>query len=319
MNRNAQQNKATRAVTADSVGALVPALLRQTDSWQAVQVYRHCAYFLDRHSNLLCLGDERIDKGPYTVNCAGIAPLLGKELHGNCRSTAARLIWPELAIDIRLAERWTATFAAAPPAAPFFSRNLDALAAEAADQAPSEGYGTMIPEILGIEPWPRKSGSTFLHNHLRKALAILAKEAHVGLDPETLAASLTPLIGVGHGLTPSGDDFCAGVVIGLAAMGRTDTAARLAQALHRIARERTTVVSLAGYRALAYSQLSESQACLLSCFAGIDHDKSIAAVRRVARIGGTSGWDTLAGFACGLATAAPDACRQHRAGLVETC
>lgn len=321
MTRNRQENQTGRTVRAESAGAQVPVLLTQPATWKVVQVYRHCAYCVDHRNNLLCLGDERIDKGPYTINCTGISPLLGKELHGSCRSTADRLVWPGLAINIGLAEKWTATFATAPQATPFFSRNLRALAEEAAKQAPGEGYGTMIPEILGLALWPQPStaGSTFLHAHLRKVLALMAKEVGGEEDPEVLAASLTPVIGVGHGLTPSGDDFCAGVVIGLAAMGRIDSAVRLAQVLYRIARDKTNVVSLAGYRALADTLLSESQACLLAYFGGSDHDRSIAAVRRVAQIGGTSGWDTLAGFACGAAIAAPQTCRQRRAGAVASC
>ncbi len=297
---------------AESVGAMVPELLARPAPWQVVQRYRHCCYCRDSADQLLCIADKLIGKGPFTIVCPGIGPLLGRELTDGCHASAGRLVWPGLTIDSQQAEIWSATFAEASPggaltAEAFLTRDLSALAEEATKGAPREGYGSLIPAILGKAVSPRMNDGTagLLHDHLFRILAFLPKEGENVPPSGRLASVLTPLIGVGYGLTPSGDDFCAGFLLGLVRMGRSKEASQVARALYRAARGRTTVVSLAGYRALAASQLTEKHARLVASFGQSDQKCCRAAVDGVGQSGATSGWDTLAGFAVGILTASP--------------
>lgn len=114
------------------------------------------------------------------------------------------------------------------------------------------------------------------------------------------ADHLSALIGTGYGLTPSGDDFCCGVILGMARMQKGRGAERLAVALRQKAENKTTPVSLAYFKSLAEARVSETQAQLLNTF-GISHEENLRLVlQRTAVHGSTSGWDMLAGFAFGV-------------------
>ncbi|HJZ30103.1 MAG TPA: DUF2877 domain-containing protein [Hyphomicrobiaceae bacterium] len=118
--------------------------------------------------------------------------------------------------------------------------------------------------------------------------------------------AIVPLIGLGPGLTPSGDDYLGGVLVALALTARLPLRDRLWQALVPGLGERTSAISAAHLAAAAEgfgcAALHEVLGALLTG-AG---DRLPAAVAALARVGHTSGWDALAGAIAALRVVGDD-------------
>jgi hypothetical protein len=105
----------------------------------------------------------------------------------------------------------------------------------------------------------------------------------------------TTLLGLGPGLTPSGDDVLCGTMIALRAIGRPHAAEALAKAALREADAATTALSRAFLEAGAGGQGAEALHVLLVAVLSGQTDQLDTLVGDVARIGHTSGWDALVG------------------------
>jgi hypothetical protein len=116
------------------------------------------------------------------------------------------------------------------------------------------------------------------------------------------------LIGLGPGLTPSGDDFIAGMMIALHGIGEITKAELIWQAVIPQAYTSTNPIS---YAHLQSASAGYGAAALHNAIAMIVCGRTLdiqSAIKRVAAIGHTSGWDALAG--------AVAACR-HRLSIRE--
>jgi hypothetical protein len=112
------------------------------------------------------------------------------------------------------------------------------------------------------------------------------------------------LAGLGPGLTPSGDDVLAGVMLALTLLP-SPSPSRLREAIHRAAGGRTTRVSAAYLKAAARGEAGEAwhalrEALATPAAAAGDPAALGSAARGVMAFGETSGADMLAGFALGL-------------------
>jgi hypothetical protein len=124
--------------------------------------------------------------------------------------------------------------------------------------------------------------------------------------PAGAAMVADPLLGLGPGLTPSGDDFVGGTFFArmlLATPLRLDAAAwvEAGETLIERARHRTHPVSVALLSDMVsgsgHAPLHELGCALAS---REDPGRALEAVRRLVRIGHSSGWDMLAGFMAGV-------------------
>ena len=99
------------------------------------------------------------------------------------------------------------------------------------------------------------------------------------------------LVGLGPGLTPSGDDFLIGALAMLDALEQTNMHAALGDAVVAAA-GRTSPLSASFLRAAAAGHVGENLHMMIAAVLTGDTDAAVAAA---ARIGHTSGWDALAG------------------------
>ena len=125
-------------------------------------------------------------------------------------------------------------------------------------------------------------------------------------DLPAFAAATLRVLGLGHGLTPSGDDFVGGIFFALAHAPRDAWAADLPAVRARVreaARTSTNVISAALLDDLIDGA---SYACLHDLLAAL-HDNDRPAMARATdallRVGATSGADMLAGLLLALITA----------------
>jgi len=117
-----------------------------------------------------------------------------------------------------------------------------------------------------------------------------------------LPPELRNLIGLGPGLTPSGDDFIGGVMIALHAFGHVELAAVLAEWVLPISRERTGKISFAHLSCAAAGEGSEVLHDAIAGVAARDANIIIAAIAGLDEIGHSSGWDALAGAVMGMSS-----------------
>jgi len=125
---------------------------------------------------------------------------------------------------------------------------------------------------------------------LRSALAARA--------PEGAAAAARPLLGLGEGLTPSGDDVLVGIAATLRAW-RWPGATSFARRCAAVAPDRTTAVSA---DLLAHAAEGRFTAALHAVVRALDEDDAPAtnrASRRLLTVGATSGADLLTGVLTG--------------------
>lgn len=178
-------------------------------------------------------------------------------------------------LSVEVESLWT------PPVAPEHAApDLRALQAAAHGRVPDEGLGCLV---VG-----QHNG---LSGHAQPALDAIDR----WLVGNALAEEAVMLIGLGPGLTPSGDDFLGGVMLALHHVHRETQARGLWRWLEpRLAR--TSAISAAH---LAAAAAGEGHEALHAALAHLFQRQPgwPAALDRLDAIGHCSGWDALAGAA----------------------
>lgn len=205
-----------------------------------------------------CVGDASLGCGPLNALIDGFSP----------PAMGARL-----AVDV--SSLWQA-----PLAPEHAAPDLAALQAAARGRVPSEGLGCLVVD--------EHNG---LSGHVQPALDAIDR----WLVGNALADEAVMLIGLGPGLTPSGDDFVGGVMLALHHVHRETQARGLWRWLEpRLSR--TSAISAAHLAAAAAGEGHEA------LHAALEHlfqrrPGWPAALDRLDAIGHCSGWDALAGAA----------------------
>ena len=120
------------------------------------------------------------------------------------------------------------------------------------------------------------------------------------------------LAGLGPGLTPAGDDWMAGWLVGLRAAAAMDDGDALpsldavGRAVVGSARSRTSRLSLAFLQAAADGAVAEPWHALLAALPDADPSPIRRAAAEIMRFGATSGSDMLAGFLAAFAEGNPE-------------
>jgi len=188
-------------------------------------------------------------------------------------------------------------------------RRLDALINLMRPLVPPDGLAGMIPHAAGLangEPPGARSINASMNAVARLAMPRLCQLSE-GLnrnDQELLDQAVAGLVGLGPGLTPSGDDLLGGLLVALRAMPGTASHLRvdaLAGCITRHAAVNTTRISSAMLEQSAKGHGSASQHRLLHCLLEAESRSGPAnAALDVIRNGHTSGWDALAGILLGV-------------------
>jgi len=135
---------------------------------------------------------------------------------------------------------------------------------------------------------------------VHNALSVHAQPALEAIDRwlagNTLGNEATQLIGLGPGLTPSGDDYFGGVLVALRWLGRGAQADSLWRWLEPRLQTRTSAVSAAHLAAAASGQVHEALHDVLENLSAWHAPDLHPSLARLDAVGHTSGWDALAGI-----------------------
>jgi len=190
----------------------------------------------------------------------------------------------------------------APPAPPEPCRKkveqgLHSLEATARNMVPEEGLGACL--FSGKEAGPgqglvlRRAGLPL--KSLESWLQVALNDPHGGVAPD--AEQWKALIGLGPGLTPSGDDLIGGAMLALNGLGESETSDRLFALLKSDLSVRTNSISAAHLTAAAEGMGNEDLHEVLNAVVSGARSGYRHLLERVGCIGHTSGWDALAGVA----------------------
>lgn len=216
------------------------------------------SFYLRYSSHYVCVGDPSLGRGPLNA------------LVDDFRTPA---IGERVSLDVSGAERW-----APPPLPAHATPDVRVLREAVRGRVPSEGLGGLVVDAHNV-----------LTGHAQPALEAIDR----WLVGNALDDYAEALIGLGPGLTPSGDDYLGGVLVALNQFGRKPQAQSLWRWLQpRLAR--TSDISAAH---LAAAATGEGHEALHSCIAALctlapNWARELAALDNV---GHCSGWDSLAG------------------------
>ncbi len=254
------------------------------------------SFYLGCPRGLVCVGTG-IGAGPINVELAsaprdwaalGIAPdVEGRIEHG------IPYVTERLALDLDASAIWAPS-----PLPPFTPQTVASaiarLSALASPDLPDDGLARLVFEghAGNVEAQMAQASIGDLRTGLVSALADVSL-------PETLARAATLLVGLGPGLTPSGDDLLGGVLLALSATRNEALRDALWDVLVPELDALTVPISAMHLSAAADGLAGEALHALV-CATLADAPSLHSALRQAVSLGHTSGWDTLAGLVLGL-------------------
>ena len=285
-----------------------------------VATFQRSCYVQSASGRMMWIAGASFDDGPLTLRvnfgCAGYSDGLGIRVGMPLWLERGDLcLGDRLRLRMSGAEPWT------PPVATMQAPReavLDALRMVADARGPVAPTEGLAPLFRYAEALSNRD-TVLVHDHTPLVCAVLPAVSQIvtGLrscDASAIDSGVGRLVGLGPGLTPSGDDFLAGMMLGLIGVLGQGTAVGgachgasghrwievLAKSILRHAINGTTAISRA---LLAQGCAGAGSASVHRFIQGLleaDVAQSCVASLAVARSGHTSGWDCLAGTLLGM-------------------
>ena len=268
------------------------------------------SFHLEAEGDFICIGDPSIGRGPLNavlgpagwMRLATALPPIGT----NARTALGAIHIGGITLDTTHAERWRPAPWPSAVRRKGVLQTLQRLQCLATEQAPVDGLARTVLGAAGDQ---------------RSALARVAQprvgrlRAWVTARPSASAGAPPPvdLLGLGPGLTPSGDDVLCGMLVALHAVGWTDVVHELYAEIARAAPSATSAISAAFLRAAAEGLGCEALHAAIAAILEGRIEALAGRVETLGRIGHTSGWDALAGAL--LVLQAFGTTDGHRAGV----
>jgi len=276
-------------LAANRIGSIAARALarHQTRAGAVVAVFGRTAY-LQFETGLLCLAGTEDAIGPLTLTTDRAGPLTrllgtGQRVHVH---DGLLSVGPALVIELDSASPWHPDPWPPPPDPMQLTAALGCLRRHVPPTVLATGLGAHVTGCVRPAPTNRVA------HHARDAIAAGRAELVCRDDAEFVWAR--ELVGLGPGLTPSGDDCLGGILLALHAIGERHIAERLWARIGIPARTRTHAISCALLAAAARGLGSARvHRFLRILMLGAD---PVPALEDLARMGQSSGWDTLVGL-----------------------
>ncbi len=294
-----------------SIGSMALRCLSSRKEWQVIATFKRSLYCRDSKGHIICIGRAEIGKGPFTLLCSFDSPwpepVLSTTTGIRLRKNQLLLEGTGIIFDLHGALVWNKSLRAISRQGDCLLADIRWIAEKVFRDAPPESLGPVVSSFFPMSIQRITWSSSLLTNSLHKYFVEVMSEVRylpLLLSGEQCALSfaekLRCLIGLGPGLTPAGDDFLAGIVMGLFKMGHQHEAGLLAHYFYRAAHGRVTAISLAFYRALSEGYVVESYHQFLDVIGTGDARNLERLLKQVSLAGATSGWDTITGILFGF-------------------
>jgi len=290
-------------ILAHSIGSRVPSPLPEG---RVHSVYRQVCNVEAPDGTLVTLLSEEVGNLPHGVRCtlperADFQTLLQPGQPVVADGAYLRIPAAALSVDTSNAARWYCEVA---------SCEIDStsqgplallidLRAVLKTQGPASGFAPLLLQ----DTQPREALDSAMRGRLSTTLPVLER-ATASLDSALAAWALGRLVGLGPGLTPSGDDFIVGYLAALHVRGARELhighlARELGNHVRRLA-EHTNAISRQFLLNAVAAEFSESLALTIRAVCRQDRAAVLRAAARTVRIGHSSGADSLIGLLFGL-------------------
>ena len=285
-------------VEAVSIGPLAKDLVENETTLNVIAVFDR-SFYLGVGDRLICLADEALHDGPLNVLIRGpdlwtaasdAALIIGEPwaVHGNVVFPAGR---SPLEIDVGSASVWRPMpLTKSPPSPDDLAKGLRNLRKNLELDHHSDGFLNLV---LDGSKEPRtaseRAAAGPVQTLRREAIGWLARD-DLGILP-----ALGQLIGLGPGLTPSGDDVIAGFLIACSYLGTDSAAKSLWQHIEKKSKNGTTLISHAHLAAAGEGMGAAPLHDLITGLIENRDDRIKKDLDAVAGIGHSSGFDAVGG------------------------
>ena len=282
--------QAVQTVSAVSIGTQAIRVFVASSRGRVAAVFNRSLY-LEFDSGWCCLVETELGAGP--VNICVLLPGRMDIVTRNApidRVDQGFVIGSRLHVATASARVWTAPIVEWSEET--LIRGLAALDPLCLDHAPKAGLSRIV--------WPRSSADPASFE-LCVAMPVVASltgwlQRVLNCDaPELPPGSITKLVGLGPGLTPSGDDFLVGMLVVLSLVGRFDLVAAVDQVIHPTLAEGTGPISRLHLAAALSGETGEQLHAMVHAVLVGDHNVLASRLVSISHVGHSSGWDTLAG------------------------
>lgn len=285
------------------IGCAARAVLDAHAQGRVLAVFRR-SFYAAFDAEVVCIGPPQLGVGPLNALTArrddpawadsGIE--VGAAV--SCRDSTLD-VGGRIRFDFRAADVWQphGTLAWTPAT---LADGLDLLARKALLRRPG-GLGALLAGLARDSEGATGERGDALLRTARPAIDALRDWLVCTSAGAAVPPPVAALIGLGPGLTPSGDDWLGGAMIALRHFGRPDVAQRLAEVVLPVAARNTSVISAAYLRCAARGEGSRVLFDALACLAAADEATIDARLDAIDAVGHTSGWDCLAGAALACA------------------
>jgi hypothetical protein len=252
-------------------------------------IFPRCLH-LHADADFMCIGEASIGHGPFNAiadphgwKCAAAKlPAAGSE----ARLSAGTIAVADALFGTAAARDWHPPPWPRMAEAAALATALERLAGLARRHAPSESLASILFGSI-------KTPATPFHRIARPRVERLRRWTRARLSHPQRVLAPVDLLGLGPGLTPSGDDLLCGALVALHAIARVDAARDLYAAIVKATPASTSLLSWASLQAAAGGQGGEPLHALVIGL--LDNRRIDRELEDLSRVGHTSGWDALAG------------------------
>jgi len=289
----------------------------QRDARAEVAAVFDRSFCLRAGDRFICVGAPVIGNGPLTLIADSSCRLTNLGLYPGRSafiSDQCIAIGDSIAFTLDRCEPWRPPPWPAPPSPARLTDICAALVSAAAVEAPGTGFGEIFRLPARTTHWTALT--SLAHGPIARFESWLSDALITDRAPAIAAAPIQGLIGLGPGLTPSGDDFLMGALAVLDALAERKIHAALARAFADISPTSTSPLSHCFLSAATAGHIGEHLHGAVAWIMSGNRDAAIATVRN---IGHSSGWDMLAGIATTLRIVAAKRGRTDRQFILGVC
>ena len=288
--RGISSAQAIQTLSAVSIGTYALRVLGVSSRGRVAAVFNRSLY-LELDGGWCCLVAKQLGAGPVNI-CALLPGRLDLVAHNAAVDTIDQgfVIGNRLHVVTATARVWMAPVVEW--SAKTLIRGLAALDPLCLGRAPIAGLSRIVWPRSTVDPGSFESRVampvvTGLADWLQRALEVDAP----GLPPGDIAK----LVGLGPGLTPSGDDFLVGMLVALSLGGRFDLVSAVDQVIRPVLAESTGPISRLHVAAALDGESNERLHAMVNAVLAGDRNVLASRLVSISQVGHCSGWDTLAG------------------------
>ena len=281
---------------------------------RVLSVFERCLYLIAESGAIACLGALELGDGPLQISLGGPDPNpwspAGLKVNDTWRIAGATLSLSDCQrFDLSTARPWC-------PLPPSFidtealGDSLSRLSRLTPNKLPDIGLGYLVPILAAIAGGgeARLCALSRLHGRQRSEPVARTAEPLIGglfqtsgVDESRLPEVALGLLGLGPGLTPSGDDFVGGLLIALRHLGSEALAERIGRQILPECTGLTNLISAAYLRWAARGIGGSALHGTLEALCRVERGAQDANLSALSAVGHSSGWDALAGAVLGCA------------------